>query len=91
MYIIWRNKRFDKIISFVLCSQLKRGIACRPPVKVAKKHCTFCNMQNAYNPTPCYDVPMGTESQPSEGRQREINIQRLTFKKDETYKFYVTH
>jgi len=33
----------------------------------------------------------GTESQPSEGRQREIHIQRLKFTEDENYMFYVTH
>lgn len=31
----------DRAFFFILCSKLKHGIACRPPVKVAKKVYTF--------------------------------------------------
>lgn len=42
----------DMTVSFVLCSQLKHGIAYRLSIKVAKKRHAFCIFQNAYGPKP---------------------------------------
>ena len=38
----------DKDMTFflILCSERKHGIACRPPVKVAKKDYTFCMLMD---------------------------------------------
>jgi len=42
----------DIRVPFVLCSQLKHGIAYRLPIKVAKKLYAFCIFQNVYGPKP---------------------------------------